>query len=76
MNAKTETLLDVQGMTCHSCVRHVDHALGDLEGVSRVEVRLKEGKVVVEHDLRAAPIASLIEALRAAGYEASAPAAA
>lgn len=73
MNEKTETLLDVQGMSCPSCVRHIDHALGDVEGVARVEVRLREGKVMVQHDRRAAPIEALIEALRAAGYEASAP---
>jgi copper chaperone len=76
MNEKTETLLDVQGMSCPSCVRHIDHALSDVEGVARVEVRLREGKVLVQHDGRAAPIEALIEALRAAGYEASAPLAA
>ncbi|MFT3764291.1 MAG: heavy metal-associated domain-containing protein [Minicystis sp.] len=75
MSQKNETLLDVTGMTCRSCVRHVDHALRELEGVSSVEVRLSEGKVMVRHDPGAAPVASLIEALREAGYPSSTTAA-
>lgn len=76
MDPKSETLLDVMGMSCHACVRHVDRALRDVEGVSRVEVRLREGKVSVEHDPRAASVDSLIEALREAGYASSRAAAA
>ncbi len=75
MSQKNETLLDVQGMSCHSCVTHINHALLDLSGVSKVEVRMREGRVLVQHDPSAAPIDSLIEALREAGYESSAAAA-
>lgn len=71
MNPKSATLLDVTGMSCHSCVSHIDRALRDVEGVSKVEVRLREGKVKVEHDPTAAPVDSLITALREAGYESS-----
>jgi copper chaperone len=69
MSDQRETLLKVGGMTCMSCVRHVDRALRDLEGVSAVEVRLREGAVRVVHDPRAVPIEAMIEALRDAGYE-------
>jgi copper chaperone len=64
-----QTLLTVEGMTCPSCVRHVDHALRDLDGVCEVEVRLREGKALVTHDPIAAPIGTMIEALREAGYD-------
>ena len=72
MSHQRETLLNVGGMTCMSCVRHVDTALRDLEGVSAVEVRFREGKVLVKHDAASAPIEAMVEALRDAGYE-SAP---
>lgn len=66
-----ETILDVTGMSCPSCVRHINDALGELSGVSKVDVRLDDGRVLVRHDPAAAPVESLIGALGEAGYEAS-----
>jgi copper chaperone len=63
------TTLDVQGMTCGSCVRHVSHAVRALDGVADVDVKLREGIVTVRHDAGQVPVTSLIEALRQAGYE-------
>lgn len=74
MSSLRETLLSVGGMTCMSCVRHVDRALREVEGVQAVEVRFREREVLVKHDPEGAPVAAMIEALRDAGYE-SAPAA-
>ena len=76
MSLNRETLLDVNGMSCPSCIRHINEALGDLAGVANVEVRLDDGKVLVRHDPGAAPTDRLIEALREAGYESSLSAAA
>jgi copper chaperone len=76
MNKNKETTLDVTGMSCPSCVRHVNEALGHLPGVAKVEVRLDDGKVVVQHEPDKAPIDNLIAALRQAGYESSLGAAA
>ncbi|MBN8611544.1 MAG: heavy-metal-associated domain-containing protein [Deltaproteobacteria bacterium] len=73
MNDQTterETLLNVTGMTCASCARHVDQALRALEGVSAVEVRLREGQVRVTHDERPVPEA-MIAAVEEAGYAAT-----
>ena len=75
MNNK-DTLLEVQGMSCPSCIRHVNAALAELDGVTKVDVRLREGKVLIQHDPTAAPVESLIEALGEAGYESKASAAA
>jgi copper chaperone len=68
MTKQRETVLSVEGMTCPSCIRHVDQALKELEGVSKVDVRLREGKVVVNHDEASAPVHCLVEALSEAGY--------
>ena len=61
--------LDVQGMSCGSCVKHVTEALQPLNGVSDVKVELKSGHVRVSGDL---PQVSdpLVSALTAAGYPA------
>jgi len=69
MDEKTmETMLAVDGMSCPSCIRHVNAALKPLDGVSQVDVKLKEGRVAVVHT-SAVATAQLIEALREAGYE-------
>lgn len=68
MSHDCDTILEVQGMTCPSCIRHVSHALEKIEGVGNVEVKLREGLVLVQHDASRAPIRHLIEALDEAGY--------
>lgn len=72
MTTLQETTLAVDGMSCGSCVRHIDHALRAITGVKGIDVKLREGRVVVRHDTAAAPIAALIETLADAGYEARA----
>lgn len=43
--------LEVHGMTCGSCVKHVTKALQSVPGVSRVEVDLANGRARVAGDL-------------------------
>ena len=71
MTTTRETLLQVDGMTCGSCVRHVNEALRRIDGVAAVDVRLAEGRVLVRHGEDAA-LAQFVDALREAGYEARA----
>ena len=68
MGSTKETILSVDGMTCGSCVRHVEEALREIEGVGAIEVALKDGKVRVEHDPARATIDRLTAALGEAGY--------
>jgi copper chaperone len=70
MSNEKQTVLDVQGMSCPSCIRHIKEALNDVEGVTGVDVRLADGRVLVKHGEEAA-LNSMVEALRNAGYEAS-----
>ena len=69
---KSETVLNVTGMTCGSCVRHVDSALRKVDGVSEVQVDLRAGKVTVNHDNAIATVPTMIGALREAGFESAA----
>jgi len=66
-----QTILEVDGMSCSSCVRHVESALRALEGIRGITVDLPKGKVVVEHD-DASPLDAMLGALGDAGYDARA----
>jgi copper chaperone len=75
MNTK-KIELNVANMTCPSCVGHVNRALAEVDGVTKVEMRLREGKVLVQYDPTVADVSTLVEALRDAGYESTPSAAA
>lgn len=59
--------LKVTGMTCGSCVKHVEKALSAVAGVQKVTVDLSAGTVAVTGDLSDGP-GSLVAALEADGY--------
>ena len=61
--------LEVQGMSCDSCVNHVAQALKPLKGVSDVAVDLQAGHARVR-GMFDAGAEILISALAAAGYHA------
>ncbi len=68
MSTDKDTVLEVQGMTCPSCIRHVSSALSGIDGVDTVDVKLRDGLVIVKHDNAQAPISQLTAALNNAGY--------
>jgi copper chaperone len=61
--------LEVEGMSCGSCVKHVTQALQPLSGVSAVAVDLQSGRVRVNGEFPQGS-AALVAALTAAGYPA------
>lgn len=68
MSEVEDTILEVEGMTCPSCIRHVTSALEEVDGVGAVDVKLRDGLVVVKHDAAQAPVEELVDALADAGY--------
>ena len=60
--------LPVRGMTCASCVAHVESALKNVRGVSSAEVNLATEKATVQLDSGDIPVDSLINAVEQAGY--------
>jgi len=63
-----QTILDVGGMHCRSCVAHIRKALV-LPGVSHVDVRFDEGRVAIDHDPDRIDEGALVAALDRAGYK-------
>jgi copper ion binding protein len=66
----TETLLDVRGMNCGSCVRRISEALGALDGVEEVHSSLPNKTVRVRHDPARVSAEQLAGALTERGYPA------
>ncbi len=62
--------LQVQGMTCGSCVKHVSKALQAVPGVTHVEVDLASGRARVDGDFQAGGV-PLIAALANENYPAT-----
>lgn len=62
-----ELELKIEGMTCEHCVRTIRNALSSVEGVSKVEVFLDEGKAIVELE-KDVPFKDLKRAVEEWGY--------
>jgi len=62
------TRLPVQGMSCASCVRHVEAALSQVQGVSSVAVNLATEQAEIRSP-RPLDRTALIQAVRKAGYD-------
>lgn len=62
--------LSIEGMTCASCVARIEKALKAVPGVSNATVNLATERASVRLTKGIATIASLEEAVRAAGYDA------
>ena len=65
-----KTTLKIEGMMCEGCVQKVREGLSGVDGVRKVDVDLRAGKAVVEHD--GASDETLISAVVDAGFRASA----
>src|SRR5574341_288048 len=69
MSSSTNTLnLPVQGMTCASCVSHVEGALKGMPGVSNVAVSLATNKASLDYQPATVQIADMIRAVEDVGY--------
>jgi copper ion binding protein len=64
-----KTTLNIEGMSCEHCVKHVKEALEGVAGVKSAKVSLKDKSAGVEHGDQVT-LESLKAAVTEAGYEA------
>lgn len=64
----TELTLSVPDISCGHCKSSIEGAVGDLEGVSAVEVHIDERTVDVAFDDAAVDLAAVVEAIEGQGY--------
>ena len=68
----TETrVINVEGMTCGGCVKSVDNAVSQLQGVQSVDVDLEGNKASVTYDASTVAVEAIVEAIEDAGFDAS-----
>lgn len=68
-----ESQIDVTGMTCGACVKHVRGALLALDGVDAAEVDLATKVARIRHDPTTTSVDQLLGAVVSAGYGATVP---
>jgi len=66
---ESKITLPVQGMTCASCVAHVEKALRGVEGVEQVNVNLATEKASLDFKTDAVITGDLVKAVRDTGYD-------
>ncbi len=70
MSSKTtQSSFPVQGMTCASCVSHVEKALGKVPGVGSAKVNLATETATVQYDPEHTGLDSFTKAVQDAGYQ-------
>ena len=63
--------LDIEGMTCASCVAHVEKGIKNVSGIDMASVNLATEKATVSYDPATVDIEYIINAVTDAGYRAS-----
>ena len=58
-------------MTCGGCVKSVDSAVSQLQGVQSVDVDLEGNKASVTYDASTVAVEAIVEAIEDAGFDAS-----
>ncbi|BBJ28464.1 heavy metal translocating P-type ATPase [Athalassotoga saccharophila] len=66
-----EVKLDIEGMTCASCVKAVEKSISKLEGVSFVSVNLMDEKAIVKFDPAVVKVKDMEKNVKKAGYGAT-----
>ena len=72
MNLKTKTL-DIDGMTCSSCVRTVEEVVRNIDGIEQASVNFASEKLQIVFNEERANIDKIIHTIRKKGYDATLP---
>lgn len=69
--SKSNTVtIPIGGMTCAACVRRVEKAISNLDGVVKANVNLATEKATVEYDTAKIRLSAIKQAIEKAGYKA------
>ncbi len=61
-------IISIEGMSCGHCVKHVENALGEIDGITDINVSLEAKEAVVSMD-REIPDEDIKAAIEDWGYE-------
>jgi copper chaperone len=63
------TTIDVPGIHCGHCKSSIEGAVGELDGIVRVEVGIDARQVEVEFDESTIGLEAIVETIEAQGYD-------
>jgi len=63
-----KTILRSQDLSCPSCVKKIETALGKINGVSEAQVKFNSGRIEVEHG-ESVKVETLQKTIRSLGYQ-------
>ncbi|MBU3917151.1 heavy metal translocating P-type ATPase, partial [bacterium] len=72
MNLETK-ILDIEGMTCSSCVRTIEETVSQQEGIQKASVNYASEKLQVTYDKDKTSVEGIIDVVKKRGYGASLP---
>ncbi|EDV24487.1 uncharacterized protein TRIADDRAFT_56324 [Trichoplax adhaerens] len=64
-------VLNVTGMTCHSCVQSIEGTLSDVKAIQFVGVSLEKNQAVVQYDDEETTANDIVESIKDVGFDAS-----
>ena len=64
--------IKVEGMTCGGCVKSIENALNEQQGISKVAADLDAGTVDVNFDAGLIQLAGIQQAIERAGFDVTA----
>jgi Cu+-exporting ATPase len=67
--ATQQIVLPIKGMTCASCVAHVEHGLKETAGVSKAVVNLATERATVQYDPATTTLPDMVWHVRDVGYD-------
>lgn len=67
--ATQQIVLPIKGMTCASCVAHVEHGLKDTPGVEKAVVNLATERATVQYDPHTATLPDMVWHVQDVGYD-------
>ena len=69
VNDLTEATINIEGMTCDACQKHVDHAINELNGIVSVNTSYGLENTVVEFDKTKTDLEEIRSAINSTGYK-------
>ncbi len=60
---------NIKGMTCDGCAEHIEHALGQEEGVMEVSASYEKGEAIVKYDPSKVDVEKLSKSIDKTGYK-------
>ncbi|MFW2176885.1 MULTISPECIES: heavy-metal-associated domain-containing protein [unclassified Moraxella] len=64
-----QTIINIDGMTCGGCVKSVQTALSQLDGVQNVSVSLEQKNATIDYDDSKIDMDKLTQAIEDAGFD-------